>query len=120
MATTTEQVRQQVGEELGLVPVGQTLESQDQSRIDNTYAQAYAYLKEKGIVGWAAAGDIPDKYIPYLTLLMESMLLIAYSVPEARFNRITLAAGPNGDNAVAKIAMLTVQEYSSNDQDCGF
>lgn len=114
MASKAE-IRQRVGEELGIVPIGQALESQDVTRIDATYNESYELLKEKGLAAWAIAGAVPDRLVPYFALLMEFMLLTGYSVPEARYNRISTAAGPNGESAIARIASLVTQEYDSNE-----
>lgn len=115
MATKAE-VRQRVGEDLGLVPIGQTLESQDQNRIDACYAEMYERVKEKGLATWPAAGPIPNKLVPSFSLLMASKLLTSYSVPESRYVRITNDAGPDGSLALSALASLAVPEYeSSND-----
>lgn len=113
--STKAEVRQQVGEDLGLVPIGQDLESQDQARIDAAYTQTYERLKEEGIAAWPSAGPVPDKLVPYLCLLMEQRLLISYSVPESRYVRINSECGPDGEVAMKKIARLIVQEDSSLD-----
>lgn len=112
MATKAE-VRQRVGEDLGLVPVGQTLEAQDQNRIDATYTEMYERLKEKGIATFPAAGPVPNKLAPTFCLLMCSQLLTSYSVPESRYMRIMADAGPNGDVALTKLAALALPEYES-------
>lgn len=113
--STKAEVRQQVGEDLGLVPIGQDLENQDQTRIDAAYTQTFERLKEKGLAAWPSAGPVPDRLVPYLCLLMEQRLLVSYSVPESRYIRINAEAGPDGDQAMKKIAELTVQEYTSLD-----
>lgn len=110
MATKAE-VRQKVGEDLGLVSIGQTLESQDQAKIDTTFDEAYARLKEKGLASWAASGNVPTAIVPYFCLLIEEKLLTPYSVPESRYLRIKGAAGENGVIAIHNIAHLSVQEY---------
>lgn len=115
MSKTPEEVRQQVGEDLGLVPIGQSLESQDQARIDAAYDQVYDRLKEKGLAAWAPTGNIPDRYVPYLCLLIEQKLLISYSIPESRYVRISTEAGADGGEAMKQIASLVVQEYESTD-----
>lgn len=113
MATKAE-VRQRVGEDLGLVPVGQQLEAQDQNRIDATFAEMYERLKEKGIATFPAAGPVPAKLVPSFCLLMCSQLLTSYSVPESRYIRISTDAGPNGDLAVERLAGLATQQYESD------
>lgn len=114
MATKAE-VRQRVGEDLALVPINQTLESQDQTRIDAAYDEAYQRLKELGLATWAAAGDVPQKLVPYFALLIEEKLLISYSVPESRYIRVKNEAGPDGQLAIMNIAKLIQPEYESTD-----
>lgn len=118
--TTKAEIRQRVGEDLGLVPIGQTLESQDQLRIDTTFDEMYARLKEKSLAAWSSSGAVPDRLAPYFCLLMEEKLLVSYSVPESRYLRIKTGAGENGKIAIANIAELVVQEYESLDNDTDF
>lgn len=114
MATKAE-VRQRVGEELGLVPIGQDLESQDQARIDATFDEQYERIKEKGLAAWPAAGPVPTRMVPYFCLLMEEKLLTSYSVPESRNLRIKQDAGDNGELALRRLAEMIVQEHESLD-----
>lgn len=114
MATKAE-VRQRVGEDLGLVPIGQILESHDQIRIDATFDEIFQRLKEKGLAAWASTAEVPTKLVPYFCLLMEERLLTSYSVPESRYLRIKNDAGENGNTALAKIAELVIQEHESTD-----
>jgi hypothetical protein len=113
--TTKADIRQMVGEELGLVPIGQTLEAQDQARIDAAYDYVYDQLREKGLASWASSGSVPDRIVPYVCLLIEEKLLIAYSVPESRMLRVKTSAGEGGSLAFLKLAELSVQEYTSTD-----
>ena len=113
MATKAE-VRQRVGEDLGLVPTGQALEAQDQNRIDATYTEMYELAKEKGLAAWPSAGPIPDKCVPSFCLLMCSRLLTSYSVPESRYVRIISEAGADGGIALQKLGAAVVPEYESH------
>lgn len=113
---TKAQIRQRVGEDLGLVPVGQTLENQDQSRIDATFTEVYNRLKEKGLASWASTAEVPSEIVPYFAIMMEEKLLTSYSVPESRFLRIKNDAGEDGDKALNNISELTTTEYESTDE----
>lgn len=113
MATKAE-VRQRVGEDLGLVPIAQNLEAQDATRIDACYAEVYARAKEKGLAAWPSAGPIPDKCVPSFCLLMASHLLISYSVPESRYIRISSEAGAEGASAWQRLASVVTQSYESH------
>lgn len=118
--STKAEVLQQVGEDLGLVPIGQSLESQDQLRIDAAYVQTYDRLKERGLAAWVAAGPIPDRFVPYLCLLIEQRLLISYSIPESRYVRINSECGPDGAQAIKKLAELVVPEYDGSTSNTDF
>lgn len=113
--STKAEVIQRIGEELGLVPIGQVLEAQDVTRIGQDYSAVYQRIKEDGLASWASEGDIPDKIVPYFCLLVEFNLLLAYSVPESRYLRISNSAGQNGDLALANLASIVTQEYDNND-----
>lgn len=113
MATKAE-VRQRVGEDLGLVAVGQNLEAQDQNRIDATYTEMYERAKEKGLAAWPSAGPVPDKCAPSFCLLMASRLLTSYSVPESRYIRISTEAGIDGELAFQKLGAVVAPEYESH------
>lgn len=112
MATKAE-IRQRVGEDLALVPIGQALENQDKTRIDAAYGEVYARLKTKGLAIWASTADVPEELVPSLCLMIEEKLLTSYSVPDTRYVRIKGDAGPNGDLAEAMLAELIVDEHES-------
>lgn len=120
MALTTEQLVQRVGEELSLVPIGQSLENQDASRIEATYNEVYQRIKKQGYATWASDADIPSAAVPYVALLMEEKLLTAYSVPESRWARIKSDAGPNGDTAMMNLAEATTNDYESTEDEMDF
>lgn len=117
---TKEEVRQRVGENLGIVPVGQDLENQDKNRIDMTFDEVYERLKEKGLATWASTAEVPTKLVPYFALMMEEKLLISYSVPDSRTVRIKSDAGPDGEEAMNKLAELAIPEYESTEGPQGF
>lgn len=113
---TKAQVRQRVGEDLSLVPIGQDLESQDQARIDQTFDEVYEILKDKGLATWSSTSEVPTKAVPYYCLLMEEKLINTYSVPESRYQRIKQDAGPDGEMAMAKLAKAILPSYESNSE----
>lgn len=104
---------QSVGEDLALVPVGQDIEDQDKTRIQATYEQCYDRLKEEGVATWAAESDVPDRVVPFLTVMICERLLTTYSVPEARYIRIKNDAGQDGENAIRLIREVVLPDYDS-------
>jgi hypothetical protein len=119
MATKAE-IRQRVGEDLGLVPVGQTLDNQHQIRIDATFDEVYNRLKEKGLATWASTAEVPVEVVPYYILMMLEKLLTSYSVPESRYLRIKTDAGVDGNLALGNVSELLTPEYESTDEETGF
>lgn len=120
MAKTIEEMVQRVGEELSLVPVGQSLENHDSSRITATYNETYQRIKKAGYATWSSTGDIPDAAVPYVALMMEEKLLTAYSVPESRYARIKQDAGLNGETALVNLADAILNDYESVDDETDF
>lgn len=104
--TTVAELIQQVGEDLALVAIGQGLDNQDKVRIEDTYRFVYNRLKQLGIVTWAFSGSIPEEAVPYIAILVEEKLLVAYSVPDERYLRIKAEAGPDGKEAVKNLAVV--------------
>lgn len=119
MATSVD-VRQRVGEELALIEIGGTLQSQDQTRIDATYDEIYDRLVKDGIAVWESAGTIPDAVVPYLALMIEEKLLNAYSISEKRYQRIKIDAGQDGSRALAKIISYIMPGYYTNEEPTDF
>lgn len=119
MAKSKAVILQQVGEELGLVPIGQALEAQDNARISDAYDTVYEILKEKGAATWAST-SVPTKLAHYVKLMIEEKLLTAFSVSEARNARIKAEAGDDGTLALAKLLRLAVEAYDSTSEPCDF
>lgn len=120
MALSKSDIRQRVGEDLGLTALGQSLENQDKARIDATYDEVYSYIKSKGLAVWASTADIPDTAVPFYILMMLEKLLVSYSVPESRYVRIMSAAGPNGDVALANLAEATTPDYEDTEAEVDY
>lgn len=120
MALTKEELVQRVGEELSLVPIGQSLENHDSSRIEATYDEVYQRIKQSGYATWSSTADIPSAAVPYVALMMEEKLLTAYSVPDTRWARIKQDAGPDGDTALMNLASATMNDYESTEDEMDF
>lgn len=117
---TVAELAQRVGEDLSLVPIGQSLEAQDLTRITATYNEVYARLKHKGLAVWASSATIPEELLPYVALMMEEKLVTSYSVPDLRAQRIKADAGPDGNFAELKISQLGMQPYESVTEESDF
>jgi hypothetical protein len=111
--TTKAEMRQKVAENLALVPVGQAVQSQDQARIDAVYSEIYQRIKEENLAVWASTAEVPDKVSHFYALMMEQRLAISYGISDARYQRILGESGPEGDEALKKIARLLTPAYES-------
>ncbi len=108
---TRAEVRDLVGQALGVLPLNQVLESQDAARIDRAYNTIYAKLKKDGQAVWALAGSVPDDLEQHFADRIADSLVASgtYSVSDKRHARITIA------NAIAEreIRKLTTPDYTS-------
>lgn len=92
MATKAE-VKSRALELLGVKRIGQSAQTQDDTRIGTAYTEVYADLKNKGIATWAVAGTIPDEIAPHLVSLMAFNTIDDYGVSNARYQRVAGRAG---------------------------
>lgn len=115
MATKAE-LRSKVAQTLGILPIGQTLASQHQTRIDEAYDEVYNDLREEGLNVWASDGECPDRVTPWMVAYMASTLTEDYPISEARYVRIMNKAGTNGDRAKREIRRVTTPAYVSTDE----
>lgn len=115
MAKTASEIRHRVGEDLSIIAIGATLNAEDDARIEAAYNECYDRLKELGLAIWALSGSVPDALVPAFSSMIEATLLVSYSVPTDRYNRIILMAGQNGEFSVNRIAALVAQGETSTD-----
>lgn len=98
---------------------GQNLQDQDKVRIEAGYLEVYEGLKAEGDASWAYAGSVPDKLTPFVVMLVVQNCVDAGGfggVSPERYQRIQLAAGPNGEKAKGKIKELKVTRYASQSE----
>ena len=109
MASTKANVRDRAANDLGILQLGQSLQSQDSTRIEQAYDEVYAELKKDGYATWAATGSVPDELTQHVVALVAFNCVGAYGVSPARYQRIVGAA------ALAKpeIRKLTTPDFES-------
>lgn len=98
MATQSE-VRDRAAVDLGILRLGQSLQSQDATRITEGYAEVYAMLVDEGLAVWAMSSEVPDAIVQPVVSLVADNCLNSYGVSEIRYQRIKLEAA----NAITKI-----------------
>jgi hypothetical protein len=108
MATKAE-TRDRAANELGLLRLGQSLQYQDQVRIESAYDEVYEQLKEDGLATWASTGSVPTKLVPHVVALVADNCLNTYGVSNDRYTRI------KNDSSVAKreIRNLITPDFES-------
>ena len=110
MATKSE-VRDRAANDLGILQLGQVLQSQDAARISSAYDEVYAQLKKDGFAVWASTASVPNEITPHMAALVADNCLGVYGVSNDRFNRIKLAA-IDGKREIRKYA---TQDYISQE-----
>jgi hypothetical protein len=107
MSLTKAQIRDRVANDLGILALGQSLQSQDVHRIEQAYNEVYDDLKENGLAIWALTDVVPDKVVPHIVALIAFNCLNTYGVSNDRYIRIKA----NYDIAEKKIRELVSSEY---------
>lgn len=89
MAVTKNEIRDRVASDyLGILQLGQSLQSQDDTRITQAYNEVYEYLKTKGLASWASTGSVPNDIAPYMVSLVAKNCYMTYGVSSDRATRI--------------------------------
>lgn len=112
MAVTAAEIRNRAGVDLGLIPINQSLQSQDSTRITSAYNEVYARLKKEGLATWASTGSVPDELAPLVIVMVCQNCLETYSVSLERAQRINNKAGFDGTLAMRAIRDLVASDYS--------
>lgn len=120
MAKTKSQVRDRAAEELGRLRPGQSLQSQDATRIGAAYDEVYADLKNEGLNTWASTGNVPDELVPFVSALVALRCCNTYGVSQARFQRIVSVAGVDGNQAKREIRRLVTPAHESMEEPTDF
>ncbi len=116
MALTKVQIRDRVANDLGVLPLNQSLPAQHVTRIEQAYDEVYARLKTRGLATWASTASVPNDLCPYVIALVCDNCLNTYSVSVERWSRIKAIAGvKNGDDAIRAIRELVSPEYVSQE-----
>ncbi len=105
----TEVINRAATDYLGILTLGQSLQSQDFTRIKQAYNEVYAYLKTKNLVTWVSSGDVPTNLVPHVVAMVANNCYNVYGVSKDRFARI------KADYIIAepKIRELVLPEFVS-------
>ena len=121
MSKTKAEVRNRVGSDfLGILRLGQPLQSQDDTRISDAYDEVYEQLKKDGLATWASTASVPAAIVPHMVALIAQQCQGTYSLSLPRQALLLQAAGINGENAKSEIRKLASQDFSSKDDPVDF
>lgn len=97
---------------LGVLELGKTINSTDETRMQEAYDTVFADLKNGGIATWAALGPVPDDMRPHLQSLMAIDAIDDFYVSDSRYQRIV------NKSKIAKREMrrLGIPDYESLDE----
>lgn len=108
MATLAE-VRDRAANDLGILALNQTLQSQDSTRITSAYNEVYAQLKKDGLANWTSTGSVPAEFVPYVANLVADNCLSTYGVSVDRYTRIKNEVS----RSMREIRKLAAPDYPS-------
>ena len=113
MASTTAEVIDRAANDLGVLRLGQALQSQDQTRMNSAYAEVYDQLKDEGLAIMTSTADVPDKLVPWIVALVALNASETYGVSDQRMTRILSKTGPTGDRALREIRKIVTPPWES-------
>lgn len=108
-------IKQRALEELGVVPIGQSADTEYDDRIEQAYQEVYFDLKKRSLATWSFTGSVPNDLAPHVIALTAWNGITSFSVSDARYARIQLAAS----QAKREIRALT-NHYESLEEPTDF
>ena len=109
MAVTRLATVDRAANDLGVLRLGQALQSADQTRLNQAYDEVYADLKDEGIATWTSTGSVPNELATHVVALMCEQCSETYSLSDNRFARLSGRWG----KAKSEIRRLTTERYES-------
>lgn len=105
----TEVINRVATDYLGILMLGQSLQSQDHTRIKQAYNEVYDYLKTKNLVTWVSSGDVPTNLVPHVVAMVADNCKDTYGISNDRFLRLKDAF----NRAEPKIRELVLPKFVS-------
>lgn len=101
--------------ECGVLRLGQSLQTNDQTRFQSGYDEVHADLETEGLATFSSTAAIPNNLAPWVVWLVAQNCAGTYGVSGERYNRILLHSGPNGERGKREIRKLIQPPHSSED-----
>lgn len=112
MSKTKAQVKEHCADILGIKPVGQDIQQPASLALDKYWDATYDELKSENLNIFSSSGPIPDKLYHHYAMLMAQKGAVAFSVPDARYQRINFEA----QRAIREFRKFAVERYESVEQ----
>lgn len=112
MPLSKPEIRDRAANELGILSLGQSLQAQDATRIEQAYNEVYDYLDGQGLAIWSIDDNVPDKLCPHVIAMVAFNCADNYGVSADRYQRITAKFVI----AEKKIRELVLPEYVPQDE----
>ena len=118
--TSKTEAKQLAAELLKIVPIGQAMQSQHDTRMGEAYDEVYGALQVKQLAIWDSTGEMPDEISPHFVTLMAHNKMDMYKVSDSLYQRILFRAGDEGEKAIGNIRYLVNGSYISEDMETDF
>lgn len=115
MSQTKTEVINRAANMLGVLAFGQSLASQDSTRITQGYNEVYAYLKNKGLATWASTASVPDELVFFMASMIAYSCINDYGVSNDRYQRISADANSAEQNIRALVIPAYVSQQDPTD-----
>jgi len=99
----------QAANELGVLRLGQSLQTADQTYLNQKYDETYAELKNEGLATWISTGSVPDELVSHVTALVCQKCSEVYSLSDNRYQRLSA----RWNAAKREIRRITTPSYES-------
>lgn len=88
MAVTRAEIANRALRKLGVLPFGQSADSNRTDAALQAYDEVYAYLEELGIVDWGSTASVPNEYVFWVVAIVAYNLCDDIATPDNRYMRI--------------------------------
>ena len=120
MAQTKAQIVDRAAQECGKLRLGQSLQTQDQTRFEAAYDEVYGELENEGLAVWLSTASVPTKLAKLMVFLVAHNVSGTYGISGARFERIVLITGAEDEKAYRQMKKIITPPHSSEDENVDY
>lgn len=109
MSVTLAELRNRTLEDMGVIEIGGIPDDRYKTRVDQAYNEVYDDLKDQSLNFWSNIGEIPNRFVPYVSALIIENLKVGIPISQERYARVF----PTIQKAKFKISELGSQKYET-------